>query len=191
MHITEEQIKAIEAFALNKYKKLDYSHNVNHAYRTTKLAKYLAQKEEADVLICRLGALLHQFHPEGASEVDDFLRSIGLEGKLLEQLINCVESVARSTMYKAKFIEAKVVFDADKLQLIGPFGIIREVAHRIEAKKIDFHKAVQETKELQIDIFNRLQTKTAKELAVKPHTVALEFFRIFEQWDKILFQGGP
>jgi uncharacterized protein len=188
--LTDEQMKAIEAFALRKYSGLDYAHNVNHAHRTVKIAEYLAKKEGANVLVCKLGALLHQYHPEGAEEVNKFLETLGIESKLREHIVNCVESVARSTVHKAKTLEAKIVFDADKLQIVGPFGIIRQVAYLIENRKLDFNEAIKETKELQIDIFNRLQTHTAKRLAMRPHELALEFFNIFEKWDKADFSPG-
>ena len=187
MSITDKQIKEIKAFALHKYRNLDYSHNVNHAYRSVKLAIFLAKQEGANILICKLASLLHQYHPEESQKVEKFLQSIDLEKGLREQIVHCVESVARSTVHKAMTLEAKVVFDADKLQIIGPFGLVREISHRTMTKNFNFHTAVKETKELQEDIYTRLQTKTAKKLAAKPHKFSQKFFKIFEKWDKVDF----
>lgn len=185
MPITDKQIKKIELFALHKYSELDYPHSVNHAYRSVKLAEFLAKREGADILVCKLGALLHQYHPEEAHKVEEFLQNIGLGKSLRKQIVHCIESVARSTVYKARTLEAKVVFDADKLQIIGPFGLIREISHRIITKKINFHTAIKESKELQEDIYTRLQTKTAKELSTEPHRFTQKFFKIFNKWDKV------
>lgn len=57
MTITDRQMQAIEVFALRKYTELDYAHGKNHADRTVKLAEYIARKEGADVVVCKLGAL--------------------------------------------------------------------------------------------------------------------------------------
>jgi len=186
--MNEKQIRKIRSFALKKYKTLDYSHGVKHALMTEKLAEYIAKKEKADVLICRLGALLHQYHQEEASKVEKFLKNLGIEEEIRKKLVNCVESVSISSVYKAKSLEAKVVFDADKLQLIGPFGIIRQIAHLIETEKMNYDEAVKKTKEMQDKVFALLQTKTARKLAEKPYREALKFLRMFEEWNKYSFQ---
>lgn len=182
--VTDDQVKEIRSFALRKYRELDHAHGENHAFRTEKLAEYIAKKEGADVTICRLGGLLHQYHAEGAAEVNSFLKEMDLEDEVREKVVNCVESVGRSTMDRAKFPEAKVVFDADKLQILGPLGVVREISHRIVSEKINFHEAVEETKELQDDVYNRLQTETARKLAEEPHELASRFFETFERWDE-------
>ncbi len=181
------KINDIKKFAFSKYSKLDSSHDINHANRAVKLAEFLAKKEGADVLICKIGALLHQFHPEGAKEVENFLRSLDIENDLLMKIVHCVESVGMSTINRAKTLEAKVVFDSDKLQIIGPFGLMREIYHRAIMKEINFLTVVKEAKKLQEDVYVCLQTKTAKELALKPHRFMYEFFKIFNEWDKISF----
>jgi len=134
-----------------------------------------------------LGALLHQYHPEEAIKVDEFLEKLNLEKNLREQIVHCIETVSRSTIKNAKTLEAKVVFDADKLQILGPFGIIRQVAYFIESEKNNFHLAIEKTKKMQIDVYNLLQTQTSKDLAEKPHKMALDFFKIFDKWDMVDF----
>lgn len=187
MSVTDKQMEQIKIFALNKYTELDYAHGKNHADRTVKLAEYIARKEGADVLVCKLGALLHQYHPEEARKVDEFLEKINLEKNLREQIVHCIETVSRSTINNAKTMEAKVVFDADKLQILGPFGIIRQVAYWIGSEKSNFHLAIEKTRKMQIEVYNLLQTQTSKDLAEKPHKMALDFFRIFDKWDKVDF----
>lgn len=191
MRIRKMQMRKIETFALRKYKQLDYSHALNHARRTVALAEYLAVREGADVQICRVAALLHQYHPEQARKVDKFLRKIGLDDQIRNRIVHCVSTVSRSTVKNAQTIEAKVVFDADKLQVLGPFGAVREVAYRIRTKKINFYDAAMETKQLQIDIFNRLQTKSARKLAKMPHKLALEFLDVFDEWSRVSFTSNP
>ena len=181
--LTKMQIKKIERFALNHYKTLDETHGIEHAERTVKLAEYLAKKEGANVRIARLGALLHQFH--NGKIVEKFLKRLKIDKGIIKQLVHCVESSGRENIPKAKTIEAKVVYDADKLQVVGPFGIIREISCDVASpRNKKFREALKHTKMVEERCFETLQTKTAKNLAKKPHQFILKFWKIFDKWDK-------
>ncbi len=77
MIVSPEQMKKIEEFALEKASKLDYNHNEDHVIRTVKLAEFLAEKEGADVEVCRAAAYLHDiakgnkpiFSPKGGKRI--------------------------------------------------------------------------------------------------------------------------
>jgi uncharacterized protein len=181
--LTKKQIKQIKKFALNYYKKLDEMHGIEHAKRTVKLAEYLAKKEGANLEIVRLGALLHQFH--NGKIVEKFLRKIKVPEEIKNQLVHCVECSSSTNIHKAKTIEAKVVYDADKLQVIGPFGIIREIACDLKARKMGFVEAIKHTRAISKRLYKTLQTKNAKKLAEKPHQFMLKFWKIFDRWDKV------
>lgn len=175
MKITQGEIKKIKKFALDYYKKQDETHNIWHAYKTIKLAKFIAKKEKADIHICELGALLHQFHPENVSIVKNFLKKIKIEQKIMKQLVHCVECVTVKTIHKAKTLEAKVVFDADKLQVLGPFGLVRELSYLNKVEGINFLEAVSKIKEIQRSRYEKLQTNTAKQIAKHPYKLAMKF----------------
>lgn len=183
--LTKTQIKKIKEFALEYYKKIkEPLHGIEHANRTVKLAEYLAKKEKADVQIAKLGALLHQFHD--GSVVEKFLRELKVDKEIIKQLVHCVESAGRKNIPKAKTIEAKIVYDADKLQVVGPFGIIREIScDMAPPRNKKFPKAVKHTKMIEKRCFKTLQTKTAKKLAKQPHQLAIKFWRTFDKWDKL------
>jgi len=182
--LTKTQIKKIKGFALKHYKKLDETHGIEHANRTVKLAEYLAKKEGANLQITRLGALLHQFH--SGKIVERFLRKIKVSEEILRKLIECAEcSWAKKIYLRAKNLEAKIVWDADKLQVLGPFGVIREIGYRIGARKKTFREAIEHTRWISSQIFRILQTKTAKKLAKKPHQFIPKFWKIFDKWDKV------
>lgn len=188
MKLTKSQIERIKEFALNYYKTLDPTHDISHANRTIKLASYLAKKEKADIEVCKFGALLHQFHPERAKKVEKLLKKIGVKEDLIKELVHCVGCVDRKTIHKAETLEAKIVFGADKLQVIGPFGILREIAYAISWYKMDFPDAVNHTKKMENSCFKLLQTKTAKMLAKKPHKFSKEIFKLFDRWDGVTFK---
>jgi len=161
---------------------LDQTHGLEHAKRTVKLAEYLAKKEGAELQIVRLGALLHQFH--NGKVVERFLRKIKVDKEIKNQLVHCVECSWSTNIHKAKTIEAKVVYDADKLQVIGPFGIIREISCDSGPRKMSFREAIKHTRATSQRLYNTLQTKTAKKLAKDPYQFILKFWKIFDKWDK-------
>ena len=185
--LTDEQIVKIETFSQAVYLKLDDTHDLKHAEKTEKLAVYLASQESGDILISRLGALLHQYHPEGVSQVDSFLEGIGVEEEIRNQLVHCVRCVEIDTIHEAETIEAKIVFDADKLQTLGPYGFIREVVYRTRKKNITFIQAFEEAKTLQDLVITHLQTDTAKRIYQDMRKLTRDVIDNFEQWNELAF----
>jgi len=182
--LTKNQIKKIRNFALKYYKTLDETHGIEHANRTVKLAEYLAKKEGANLQIVRSGALLHQFH--NGRIVEKFLRRLKINKEIIKALVHCAECSWSKILHKgAKTLEAKVVYDADKLQVVGPFGIIREISCNVGPRNLKFRKALRRARMIEQKVIATLQTKTAKNLAKKPHQFILKFWKIFDKWDKV------
>jgi hypothetical protein len=89
-------------------------------------------------------------------------------------------------IHKAKTIEAKVVYDADKLQVVGPFGIIREICcDMVRPRSMKFREALNHTRMIEQKCFKTLQTKTARKLAKYPHAYVVKFWKILDKWDKV------
>ena len=182
--LTKNQIEKIRNFAFNYYKTLDETHGIEHAKRTVKLTEYLAKKEGANLQIVKLGALLHQFHD--GKIVEKFLRKIKVDDKISKKLAEIAEcSWAKKLEMKAKSLEAKVVWDADKLQVFGPFGVIREISCDMGPRKKIFREALKHTRWITGKIYSFLQTKSAKKLAKEPYKLILKFWKIFDKWDKV------
>ncbi len=191
MSLSGEQVRAIEEFAARKYNEMDSTHGWNHGLRTARLATYLAEREHADPLVCRMGALLHQYHPELAGMVDDFLQSISVDPSLRERIVHCVECVEPETIGRARTPEARIVFDADKLQTLGPFGLVREVAYRVLGRGVDFRRAVRESGQVQETMRSLLQTDSARRLAASIHDVTQQVFSLIDSWDRLSFLEQP
>lgn len=185
--MTDRQLALIEDFALKKYRSLDDTHGADHCEKTASLACHIAKHEGANELIAKLGALLHQFHPEGAAQVNEFLISIEIPHGIREEIIHCVKCVGPTTIHTAQTVEAKVVFDADKLQTLGPYGLVREVVYRTRNKSIDFRVAFREAEELQKQMASLLQTATGKNLYEKMKELSNSVFRTIKEWDTLAF----
>ena len=182
MEITKDQSEKIKQFSLDFYKKLDLAHNVEHMNKTVKIAEFIANRENANLEIVRLGAMLHQFH-DNIDELKEFLETLNLEPKIMKLLLECAEFRPHNELsQKEASVEAKVVYDADALQVLGPYGIIREMSCNIKALDKSLDKSVRDTKKIENLFFGSLQTGTAKKIIEKPHQLMKEFWKIYDNW---------
>ncbi len=185
--LNQDQIQKIEDFAREVYASLDDTHSLDHATKVERLAIYLASKEGGNTEICRLGGLLHQYHPERAGDVDNFLKELKIEDSIRRNLVHCVECVELETIHKAETIESKIVFDADKLQTLGPYGFVREVVYRTRKKDITFMDAFEEARILQENVVKNLQTKTARDLYEDMRGITHSMIDSVFEWNDLTF----
>lgn len=191
MEITKEQLKQIEDFAKKKIQKNDISHQLPHIQRTIKISKLLAKKEKADILKSIIIAWLHDIEKnkelkginhgdEGAKSARKFLIKINLKNKDIDEICYAIKQHNKEGIPTTK--EAKVIYDADKLQLLGVEGIIRIYGH-LTMNGVGFKKAYKTTIKEQKFYSQRIKTKTGKALAKKK----LNFFKkIVKQYNKEL-----
>lgn len=151
-----------------------------HLFRVRKIALYLAEKEGGRKDIIEAAVWLHDVglikgnknhHKTGAKIAKRFLKNIGLDSKLIEQVCHCIE--AHEGTVKAKTKEAMIVNDADALDKTGALGVIRhtwKLAQYYPTEKIA--KILIKTK-----IRRKIYTKTAKKLAKKNNIILEEFLR--------------
>lgn len=117
------------------------AHNLDHVMRVYRLSLLLAKNEknvDLDVLIP--AALLHDIarvkesndstgatdHAIIGSEVaEEILRDLGYEEDKIEEIKHCIATHRFRSGNEPKTIEAKILFDADKLDAIGAIGIAR------------------------------------------------------------------
>jgi uncharacterized protein len=130
--------------AKNWYPQNDPVHGFDHIQRVYRLAERLAQTEEADLEIVRAAALLHDaegpFTGDARSDHQyasaDFAREILAAEGWPEERINAVQHCIRAHRFRdereqPETIEAKVLFDADKLDAIGAIGAVRAIAYAV------------------------------------------------------------
>ncbi len=114
----------------------DAAHDFDHVLRVTALAVHIAQAEGADVEIVRTAALLHDIgldngrvgHEEVAAE-----RTRGILAGQPPDQVQAVAQAIRSHRFRAgpppQTLEARCLFDADKLDAIGAIGVARVFAY--------------------------------------------------------------
>lgn len=122
----------------------DPVHGLSHVLRVYRLCEQIGQAENANLRILRAAALLHDvkgdvdFREDHHLAAADFAEKIlGQEGWMEEDIravLHCIRSHRfRDKVEEPESLEAKILFDADKLDAIGAVGVARAVAYAVRA----------------------------------------------------------
>jgi len=181
MNLTKDQIGKIQDYALAYFNTRDSLHGRQHAIRSIKLAELIASKEGAKPGMAKIGALVREFNEEPFI-LDDFLHSLDIDDETHKKLMAFPNFHADKGM-KTDSMEVKVVYDAAKLQTLGPLGILRFVPDAFDKHK-DLLKTVETVRKAQDETMRSLQTHTAQEMAKAHHKLAMLFFDALLKQDK-------
>ncbi len=126
------------------YQQTDAVHNFDHILRVYNMAVRLAKAEGADLEIVRAAALLHdsqgsdptsasgrlEHHQASAKFAAAVLTEKGWEQERIEAVQHCILAHRfRNPAEKPNTLEAKIIFDADKLDALGAIGAARVLAY--------------------------------------------------------------
>jgi uncharacterized protein len=122
----------------------DPVHGLSHVLRVYRLCERIGHEENANMKILRAAALLHDIegdvdlredhHLAAAAVAENILRRKGWEENEIESVLHCIRSHRyRDTREEPETLEAKILFDADKLDAIGAVGVARAVAYAVRA----------------------------------------------------------
>ncbi len=186
----------------------DAAHGFGHVLRVYHLCQEIGQTEGADWCILRLAALLHDVENGLGGSVkreQHHLLSAEFAGALLVQHgwaapdIEAVQHCIRTHRYRDAeesplTVEAKVLFDADKLDSIGAIGVARAIAVSVERglpfyeepseqflctgklAKGERHSAYHEYCFKLCHVHERLFTDTARRMAQPRQATMQDFF---------------
>lgn len=194
--IKKSILNKIEKFAEQKAKGRDYNHAFDHIQRTVKLAKIIGKKEKADLDVVVVSAYLHDVGQsvrfKGHNKISEkmariLLKKLKFDKEFIEKVAHCIYCHSTSCIKEAKTIEAKVLYDADMLQTIGPFGYTRILTTKTvfpEFGKFGLKEGIQDTKNVEKKVKGHLQTKTGKKLAKDLFKFMDGFYKRYERWDK-------
>ena len=199
--LTIEQARAF-------YTSEDAVHDFEHVLRVYHTAMKLGKEEGADLEILQAAALLHDSRgaePGGAGRAEHHVASAVFAGAVLEkegwpaERIGAVQHAIRAHRFRGKedlpeTIEAKVLFDSDKLDVIGAIGAARTIAYSVLAgepmyerpsdqflrtgKEIsgEHHSSYHEYLFKLRQVKDRLFTDSAKRMAEQRHQAMAAFF---------------
>ncbi|PKL23421.1 MAG: metal-dependent phosphohydrolase [Spirochaetae bacterium HGW-Spirochaetae-3] len=133
-------LEAARAFAIERHAETPPCHDFSHVERVLATAERLAREEGADLFVVRLAALLHDIgrgleprvgpdpdrHEELSVELArPFLQSRGLPTEAIERVLEAVLNHRHRRGRAPGSIEAKCLYDADKLDSLGAVGVAR------------------------------------------------------------------
>jgi len=202
--------------ALNYFPAARGSHGWDHTERVLSLCLRIGKKEKADLDILRLAAVLHDIGRAeedrtngkichsiaGAALAGKILAARGVEDEKIARVVHCIEThrFRKETVPATK--EARILFDADKLDSIGAVGIGRaflfagEVGARLHNKERDLSKTRPYTREdtafrefmVKLRwIKDRMHTAEGRRIAVERHNFMVDFFdRLNQETDGAL-----
>jgi uncharacterized protein len=133
MNIIEKTIE----FVKSELSGAEGGHDWWHTWRVLKLARLIAEKENADIETCELGALLHdiadhKFHSgdekTGIRLASEFLSENNVPDEQINSVLEIIANISFSKSIEGtgkKSLELQVVQDADRLDAMGAIGIAR------------------------------------------------------------------
>jgi uncharacterized protein len=143
------------------------SHDWEHTQRVLALAEHIAHKEGASLVVVRCAAVLHDIarieedrmggrvdHALlGARKAERILASLGADSEFVRQVSHCIAAHRFRNSVMPRSLEAKVLFDADKLDSMGAVGIGRaflfagEIGAKLHNPEVDPEKTRAYTQE--------------------------------------------
>ncbi len=162
-----ELLAAVREEAVKHFRGARGSHDWDHTERVCRLAERIARKEGADLFVVRLAAVLHDVgraeedrtngrvchSRRGAEMAALILKRHGLDGRTIERVASAIRTHRFRGRLRPRTLEARVLFDADKLDSIGAIGIGRaflfagEVGARLHNSDVDIAATEPYTRE--------------------------------------------
>ena len=149
--MTKEIYQLIENYMLSCME--DSAHDAQHIYRVLYNALTIAQAEtEVDYDVLITACLLHDIGRKeqfadpsvchaaaGAEKAFRFLTAQGFPGDFAEQVRHCILTHRFRKALPPETIEAKILFDADKLDVTGAIGIARTLMYKADMAEPLYH----------------------------------------------------
>ena len=130
------------------YDPADPVHGFDHVLRVLRLAERLARELGADLEVVRAAALLHdasgaapsaqegerlRHEHDSAALAAEVLAGEGWAPGRIEAVLHCIRAHRFRGTERPASLEAQVLFDADKLDVMGAFGAARTIGYAVQA----------------------------------------------------------
>ena len=207
------ELAAIRTFCEQQFQDARSSHAWDHTLRVLNLARHLARVEGAATDIVEAAVYLHDLgratqdqsrgrlcHAEiGAELAAEHLKAYELGAAEQAAIVHCVLTHRYRNQHVPESLEAKVLFDADKLDSIGAIGIARaylfagEIGAGLHNASVDPHQSRSYTRddtgyrEFMVKlrhVKDHMLTSEGRRLALERHHFMETFFaRFIREYD--------
>ena len=201
-------VEKIKALAEKKFESTRASHDWEHTLRVYRLCEKIGTAEGADMEALLIAACLHDIgrcyqdasngqvcHAEkGEAIASRMIQSIAISEERKKNILHCIRSHRFRGDRSPETREAKILFDADKLDAIGAVGVARAFlfAGEVGAMLHNSHTDIEFTKpytkedtgfrEFKVKLSrvkNRMLTEEGKRMAAERHDFMVSFFDRF------------
>ncbi len=211
----KEIIARIEKEAREFFVGASGCHDWTHVARVRNLAMHIGKKEKANLFVLELAAFLHDIGrkeemkakgkfchaEEGAKMAGRILERYPISKDDVQNIVHCIETHRWRKSNVPETLEAKILFDADKLDSIGAIGVARYFLfaghsgsnclytgnEKILAKgEKDYSFTKEDSAFLEYEIKlkfikKKIITKTGKKVAQERQKYMDDFFKRFEK----------
>jgi uncharacterized protein len=186
-------------------------HSKSHVDRVYNLSIRIAEEENADLDVVKAAALLHDIAraledegkiedhaAEGAKMARNILIDANFPRDKIDKVVHCIEVHRFKKNVKTEDLEAKILQDADRLDILGAIGIARVFTRGGWAnmpihdpsvppkKKYDGRSltSVNHMHEKILKVKDTFNTDTAKKMAKERHEFVEKFLeRFLKEWE--------
>ncbi|WP_122641170.1 MULTISPECIES: HD domain-containing protein [unclassified Romboutsia] len=205
-------IEETKLFVKDKLKKDGTGHDWYHIERVYNMAKYIGERENANMFIVEMAALLHDIDDWKLSDsystslTESFLKSVSVDKEDFDDIMNIINTMSFKggvVSSKQNTIEGKIVQDADRLDALGAIGIARTFAYGgsknrliydpnidpIEFKSLDEVKykenhTINHFYEKLLKLKDLMNTEIAKDIANERHEFMEQFLhKFYNEWN--------
>lgn len=200
-----QKIEKIRGFAENRFDELRWIHTKN----VVKIGLELAEQEDADKEIVEISAWLHDIGitDKESKAINHHIYSARITRKLLNNLDFKTERIGRITqcieqhmgprgsdfldqllteeekdwsfLPRPSTIEAKVLYDADMIDLCSPFGVIKTILLSVQGGK-SIKEAVDLARMSAEKAYQDLQTESGQKLGREYFTASKQFLKMLK-----------
>jgi uncharacterized protein len=192
------------------YLAADPVHDFDHILRVLALAERIGPAEGADMEVLRAAVLLHDaagarpqgeagggrasHHEASAEAARGLLAAEGWADDRIEAVLHCIRAHRFRGAEPPRTLEARILFDSDKLDVLGAIGVARAMAYAAlagqpltgepsqrfrttgEKEPGEAHTPYHEFLFKLRHVKDRLHTASARALAVERHRYLAEYF---------------
>lgn len=207
---TGDMIAAVRSTAAAFFSGARGSHDWDHTRRVYRLCDRIGPAEQADIEVVRIAALLHDIGRErqdtsngrichareGARLARPIVAELPLTERQKQNILHCISAHRFRGRQAPETLEARVLFDADKLDAIGAVGVARAFlfAGEVGARLHNPDVRIEETQPYSADdtgyreyrvklckIRDRMLTVAGRQLADARHRFMENYFQRFLQ----------
>lgn len=191
------QLVKIREFTKPFYEKAGGYHGWDHIVAVRRNALRLAKHyKNVNLVVLEAACYLHDIGRSVGRSVKDkghnqesvklatpFLEKIGVSKKDIGAVNHAVECHAKELILSAKTMEAKLLFDADKLEILSVYGFMRVWMFLVEERKMKLDEALDFLWDWVVEVRKRyLQTIYAKRIVDPELKVLTLMVKRFRAW---------